>query len=244
MARFAVVLIAVAHAMMVMVMVMTPLHMRHNGMSLELVGIVISLHVLGMYALSPVFGALADRFGGVRVACLGIGILALAVLLGLAAAAWGEDSRLTAVALTVLGLGWSASLISASSLLAGVASERVRLPLQGATDAGMNYAGAAAAALAGPMLAFGGFTAVNLAAAVLLVPAVILVVGALRTPGPGAGDTAQEGADSQPSPFRRSGPRQLIRLPGTDGGQRADVGGTPQRSSSLGSDHALVLGTR
>lgn len=195
-ARFAVVLIAVAHATMVMVMVMTPLHMQHNGMSLELVGIVISLHVLGMYALSPVFGALADRFGGVRVACLGIAILALAVVLGLAAASSGEDSRLTAVALTVLGLGWSASLISASSLLAGVASDRVRVPLQGATDAGMNYAGAAAAALAGPILALGGFRAVNLAAAVLLVPAVVLLVGALRrddsgvaVPADGTGET-------------------------------------------------------
>src|SRR5699024_12100330 len=51
------------------------------------------------------------------------------------------------VALTVLGLGWSACLISASALLAGVSSDEVRVPLQGATDAGMNYAGAAVAAL-------------------------------------------------------------------------------------------------
>lgn len=199
-ARFAVVLIAVAHATMVMVMVMTPLHMQGTGMSLELVGFVISLHVLGMYAFSPLFGWLADRFGGVRVAALGIGVLATAVVLGLAAASSGEDSRLTALALFVLGLGWSASLISASALLAGVASERVRVPLQGATDAGMNYAGAAAAALAGPVLALGGFRAVNLAAAVLLVPAVVLLVGALRRPESGvevAGEHGAEGRDQE-----------------------------------------------
>lgn len=179
-ARFAVVLIAVAHATMVMVMVMTPLHMQHHGMGLELVGIVISLHVLGMYALSPVFGWLADKFGGVRIAICGIGTLALATVLGLLAASTGEDSRMTALALVVLGLGWSACLISASTLLAGVSSDRVRVPLQGATDAGMNYAGAAVAALAGPILALGGFQAVNLAAAVLLIPAAILAASALR----------------------------------------------------------------
>ncbi|MFC6077420.1 MFS transporter, partial [Microbispora bryophytorum] len=158
-ARFAVVLVAVAHAMMVMVMVMTPLHMQHHGMSLQLVGVVISVHVLGMYALSPVFGWLTDRLGAVRMACAGMLMLATAVALGFVAASAAEGSALTALALTVLGLGWSASVISASALLAGTAADHVRVPLQGATDAGMNYAGAAAAALAGPILAAGGFHA-------------------------------------------------------------------------------------
>ncbi|MEN3535132.1 MFS transporter [Microbispora sp. ZYX-F-249] len=171
-ARFAVVLVAVAHATMVMVMVMTPLHMQHHGMSLRLVGVVISLHVLGMYAFSPVFGWLADRLGAVRTACAGMLMLVAAVVLGFVAASAPEGSALTALALTVLGMGWSASMISGSALLTGAAPDHVRVPLQGATDAGMNYAGAAAAALAGPILAAGGFRAVNVAAAVILVPAV------------------------------------------------------------------------
>ncbi|WP_169952591.1 MFS transporter [Microbispora sp. H11081] len=188
-ARFAVVLVAVAHAMMVMVMVMTPLHMQHHGMSLRLVGVVISLHVLGMYAFSPVFGWLADRLGAVRTACAGMLMLVAAVVLGFVAASDPEGSALTALALTVLGMGWSASMISGSALLTGVAPDHVRVPLQGATDAGMNYAGAAAAALAGPILAAGGFRAVNVAAAVILVPAVV-AVAVLRgggTPAGGAG---------------------------------------------------------
>ncbi|MEU8275759.1 MFS transporter [Microbispora bryophytorum] len=179
-ARFAVVLVAVAHAMMVMVMVMTPLHMQHHGMSLQLVGVVISVHVLGMYALSPVFGWLTDRLGAVRMACAGMLMLATAVALGFVAASAAEGSALTALALTVLGLGWSASVISASALLTGTAADHVRVPLQGATDAGMNYAGAAAAALAGPILAAGGFHAVNVAAAVILVPAVAAATAAVR----------------------------------------------------------------
>ncbi len=126
-----------------------------------------------------------------RTTALGIGLLAVALVLGFTAAATtatdahathgGGNPTLTAVALLVLGLGWSAGLIGASALLAGVVEPHVKVPLQGASDAAMNYAGAAAAAVAGPVLAAGGFEAVNVVGAVILVPAVVaLVVSARR----------------------------------------------------------------
>ncbi|MEU9577194.1 MFS transporter [Streptomyces chilikensis] len=174
-ALFAVVLLATAHATMIMVMVMTPLHMQHHGMSLRIVGVVISVHIAAMYGLSPLFGRLADRWGPLRTAFLGIGVLWAAVTLGYAAASGGGEA-LTAAALVVLGLGWSLSTLAASALLAAVDDDRVRVPLQGAADAGMSYAGAAVAALAGPVLAAGGFRAVNLAGAALLLPALWLAV--------------------------------------------------------------------
>ncbi|RMB61688.1 MFS transporter [Tessaracoccus antarcticus] len=178
-ALFAVVLIAVAHAVMVMVMVMTPVHMGNHGDTLELVGIVISLHVLGMYALSPVFGWAVDRLGAIPVAIVGIVLLAGAVCTGFVAASAGPG--LTMMALVLLGLGWSASVISGSSLVSSLAPGHIRVALQGATDAGMNYAGAASAALAGPILAFGEFQAVNVAAALILLPAVVFLPAALRS---------------------------------------------------------------
>lgn len=186
-ARFAVVLIGCAHAVMVLVMVMTPVHMQHHGMTLELVGVVISLHVLGMYALSPVLGVLVDRWGATTVAWLGMGVLLLAAALGVVAGLGTGDSVLTAVALTVLGLGWSACVIAGSAHLVSVTPAHVRLPLQGVTDAGMNYAGAAAAAVAGPVLAWGGFPAINVVAAVLLVPAALAGLAAVRRPVQAAG---------------------------------------------------------
>lgn len=176
-ALFAVVLIATAHAVMVMVMVMTPVHMGNEGDTLQLVGIVISLHVLGMYALSPVFGSMADRFGPMLVAMVGIGLLVAALGTGYVAAT--GETWLTMLALTLLGLGWSASVISASALVSARAPEHVRVGLQGATDAGMNYAGAAAAAAAGPILATGGFETLNITAALILVPATVLLIRAL-----------------------------------------------------------------
>ncbi|MEO7586796.1 MAG: MFS transporter, partial [Arachnia sp.] len=102
-ALFAVVLIAVAHAVMVMVMVMTPVHMGNHGDSLELVGLTISVHILGMYALSPVFGWAVDRVGAVPVSVVALVLLAGAVTTGYAAASAGAG--LTMVALGLLGLG-------------------------------------------------------------------------------------------------------------------------------------------
>ena len=108
-------LITAAHATMVMVMATPPLHMHHDGMSLEVVGIVIDAHIMGMYALSPVFGlAVRPARRYLRVAIGGIGIFAAAIALGLVAAA-GTGLAATMAALVLLGLGWSASLIAAFS---------------------------------------------------------------------------------------------------------------------------------
>lgn len=175
-ARLAVVLIASAHAVMVMVMVMTPLQLQHHGMTLTVVGVVISLHTLGMYGLSPLFGWLTDRWGTLPTARFALGTLVCALALGFTAAWLGGSTPLTAVALLILGLGWSAATIAGSALLTETAAPHVRVPLQGAADAGMNYAGAIAAAVAGGILAFGGFELINTVAALLLLPAIVLSV--------------------------------------------------------------------
>ncbi|HLS49128.1 MAG TPA: MFS transporter, partial [Actinomycetaceae bacterium] len=177
-ARFAVVLIALAHAVMVMVMVMTPVHMEGHGDTLEFVGIVISLHVFGMYGLSPVFGLAIDRWGALTVAAVGLAIEGLSVVLGFLAA--GGGSALMVAALILLGLGWSGCVLAGSALLASDVAAEVRVPLQGASDAAMNYAGAIGAALAGPLLAVGGFHAVNVVAGLVLLPAVLLWFPARR----------------------------------------------------------------
>ena len=78
-ARYAIFAVAAAHGVMVSVMAMTPVHLLHHGASLTVIGLTISLHVAGMFALSPVFGILADRLGRVPTILLGQVLLAAAL---------------------------------------------------------------------------------------------------------------------------------------------------------------------
>lgn len=176
---FALVAITGSHMIMVGVMVMTPVHMAHQGLSLDMVGIVISVHILGMYAASPLMGWLTDKIGAGRVIAMGMGIFVVSMVLG--ATAGPDDTLMLGAALGVLGLGWSAGLIGGSALLTRSASPETRVPLQGASDAMMNIAAAASAAFSGVVLAWGGYLALNSLAALVLVPMIILGVIALRS---------------------------------------------------------------
>jgi MFS family permease len=152
-ARFAIVTIALSHATMVALMSMAPVHLRENGAALTIVGFSISLHVAGMYALSPVFGRLSDKLGRIPVILAGQAMLLASLL-----TSWlgGTSQMAITIALILLGLGWSASVLAASALVAGAVEPHERAPLQGLSDLSMNGAGALGGALAGPtMMAFG-----------------------------------------------------------------------------------------
>ena len=93
-ARLGLVTMALGHVTMVSVMVMTPLHMSHGDAGLEVIGFVISIHILGMFAFSPLTGLAVDRFGGRAVAVLGSVVLSAAALLALGVAGGGVgDAR-------------------------------------------------------------------------------------------------------------------------------------------------------
>ncbi|MFD1203337.1 MFS transporter [Leucobacter albus] len=168
--------VASSHTVMVAVMVMTPVHMSLAGHGLDAVGIVISVHILGMYAASPIFGWLTDRLGEVPVILIGVAIFAGAVGLGIAAAALGDDMLLVMIALGLLGLGWSAGIIGGSALLTKSTVPEHRLQLQGASDSLMNFAAAAASAGSGVLLEIGGFELLNAAAGALLLPLLVVSI--------------------------------------------------------------------
>lgn len=169
-ARYAVASIAASHAAMVSLMAMTPVHLHDHGAGLAVVGLTISLHVAGMYALSPVFGWIADRAGKTRGILCGQVLLLVALLI---AGAGADSEAWVTVSLVLLGLGWSACLVSASALLAGAVDVEDRAPAQGSSDLVMNLAGATGGALAGPVLVLLGYSGLGLVAAVLV--AVVLI---------------------------------------------------------------------
>lgn len=164
-AAAAMIAIGVAHAVMVSVMVMTPLHMHHGHASLNIIGFVISVHVLGMFALSPLVGWLTDRAGRSAVLSVGGVVLLLAVTLA-GRAPEGHSSGL-AFGLFLLGLGWSCCLIAGSALLVDSVPFAERPGAQGASDLVMGLFAAAGGALAGLVVATWGYGALNVAAGAL-----------------------------------------------------------------------------
>jgi MFS family permease len=179
-ARLAIAAIVVAHLLMVGVMSMTPVHMGHGGAGLRVVGIVISTHVAAMYALSPLFGWLADRIG--RFLVLGLGAVFM-IVAGIMAGAAGHDVVQLSAGLVALGLGWSAILVTGSALLTDTVPTDDRARVQGRADTAMNVSGALGGALAGLMVAGTSYTVLALAAAALSAPLLIgIVVVALSTP--------------------------------------------------------------
>ena len=146
-ALFAITSIAVGHVAMVSVMVMAPIHMNHVDVSLRVIGLVISVHVLGMFAFSPIVGSLSDRLGRVRVIHIGLSILLAATIVAGTSAA--DNAIQLGIGLFLLGLGWSCTLIAGSALLSESVSVELRPASQGASDLVMNLAGAGGGALAG-----------------------------------------------------------------------------------------------
>lgn len=134
---------------MVMIMTATPLHIHHHGSDLGIVGIVMSAHTLGMFALSPLVGRLVDRIGGMKVAMIGMGILATSAI----GTAYGpnETTGGLVVALWLLGLGWNMTFVSGSSMLVSGLDAGIRARVQGTADS-MTWLAAATAAIAAGIL--------------------------------------------------------------------------------------------
>ena len=158
---------ALTHAVMVSVMVMTPIHMVHGHASLEIIGLVISIHVLGMFALSPVVGLLVDRWGSPPVLAAGGVALVLALVLAGGSAPGGRLGL--GMGLFLLGLGWSLGTIASSTLLTSSTPLGHRPQVQGVADAITGLTAAGGGAVAGIVVGTVGFGWLNAGASVLAV---------------------------------------------------------------------------
>ena len=166
-ALFAIASVAIGHLAMVSIMVMTPVHMAHSDATLRIIGLVISVHVLGMYAFSPIVGSISDKFGRIRTIQIGILILiASALISGLAP---HHDSFTLGIGLFLLGLGWSFTLIAGSTLLSETVSVEMRPSTQGASDLVMNLMGAGGAAIGGVIIGLFSYAALCYATGLVVV---------------------------------------------------------------------------
>ena len=136
-------ILVVTQFVMVAIMTMTPIHIQHYGHDLSATGIVIGAHVAAMFLPSPLSGWLVDRFGRRPIATASAVTLLAAGLL----AAWAPPASVItlAVALILLGLGWSFGLVSGSAMI----TDAVPLDFRARTQGTVDFAVALAAAFGG-----------------------------------------------------------------------------------------------
>lgn len=155
--------LGLANLVMVAVMTMAPVQLGHLHSGLAVIGLVVSVHIAGMFAPSPVSAWLTARIGAAPAAA-GAGIT-LIVASALAAAA--QSPAVLAVALLLLGVGWNIALVSGSALLtAGVPSAQ-RPRREGWGEVGMGVAAAGGGAASGPTMAGGSYAMLATGAAVI-----------------------------------------------------------------------------
>lgn len=173
----AIVTAAISHFVMIGIMSMTAVHLHGHGSSLSMIGIVISGHVGAMYALAPLFGILADRFGAVPTIALGtvINIISAAVVW-----VWADSHTGVLIGLVLLGFGWSGTLIGTSALIISAAPQHLLTRFQGRSDMVMNVGGTIGGIAAGPIVSSYGLAVLSAAMIVVIVVQITLTVLGVR----------------------------------------------------------------
>ncbi len=127
----------VSQVTMVAVMTMTPVHMKLHGHE-TLSQYVVSLHIAGMYAFSPLVGRHADKRGTTKTVLVGSALLVLATVMS---ALSGEAALMLFPALWLLGIGWNFGLIGGSAMLLESVPSDKRVTVQGSADLMMSFCG-------------------------------------------------------------------------------------------------------
>jgi MFS family permease len=174
-ARLGLAAVTMGHLVMVGVMSMTPVHIDEagHGDTLRIVGVVLSLHIAGMYAIAPVTGWLTDRVGRRPVILVGIGLLLVACAV---AGTAGHDTPQLSAGLVLLGLGWSGTMVAGSTLLSESVGVANRPSVQGLSDLVMGLAAASAGALSGVVVAWSSYATLTILAAVATIPLIALAL--------------------------------------------------------------------
>ena len=143
--RIALAAMVISQVVMVAVMTMTPVHMKVHGHE-SLSQYVVSLHIAGMFAFSPLVGRFADKHGRQLTILIGAIILAASTILS---AVSGDYEWILFPALWALGVGWNFGLIGGSSLLIESVPDDKRVTVQGAADLMMSFCGGMAGLASG-----------------------------------------------------------------------------------------------
>lgn len=138
--RLGLIAMAASQMTMVAVMTMTPVHLKLHGHE-DVSAFIISLHIAGMYAFSPLIGRFSDAYGRTRAIQVGAVVLILASAFSSLA---GDEPTLLWPGLLLLGVGWNFGLVGGSGLLSESIPAELRVRVQGSADLVMSLCGGVA----------------------------------------------------------------------------------------------------
>lgn len=168
----------VTQLVMVAIMTMTPVHMHGHGHGTAASGLVIAVHVGAMYLPAPLSGWLVDRRGALPVA-VAAGLAMLAA--GVVAATTAESAAVFAVALALLGMGWSLGLVSGTAMVTRAVPPATRARTQGLVDVAVSAAGAGGGLASGAVVATAGYPLLTIGGGILALAVVPAAVAAGTT---------------------------------------------------------------
>jgi len=171
--RLAFYAMVISHVTMVAVMTMTPVHLREHGHE-TVSAYIISLHIAGMYAFSPLVGRFSDRHGRLNTLLVGCLILMLSTIMSALA---GSNPAVFFPSLWLLGVGWSFGLIGSSSLLVDSVPIDYRVKVQGSADVAMSMFGGVAGFSSGFIRKAWGFPWLSMLGTII----VLFLLGLLLT---------------------------------------------------------------
>jgi predicted MFS family arabinose efflux permease len=167
-----------AYAMMNLVMTSAPLAMVMCNHSVTEATLGLQWHVLGMYAPSFITGTLISRFGLERVTGLGLALIIVAAMIGIA----GISLWHFWIGLALLGVGWNFAFIGATTMVTACHRQNERNKVQAFNDFLVFGSMAIGSFASGQLLASFGWTMVNeVVFPVVLAAAALLLWGALRS---------------------------------------------------------------
>jgi MFS family permease len=165
----------VGHLVMVALTTSVPVHAHHHGQGLGTLGLMLSAHTLGMFALAPLTGWWIDKAGPKPVMLAGLATVLVSALL------IASPAGLTFTpALFLLGYGWNLCYLSGSSLLIQSATPAARARLESRAEAAVWAVSALATAASTWLFSTGGFVLLSTVAVALTVP-LLFVVARKRT---------------------------------------------------------------
>ncbi len=163
---------ALCWGIMVAMMSLLSLDMSHNSFTMTLISTTISVHVIGMYALSLPLGRMVDRLGSKKFMIVGSVLTGLGGLL----TPLTTDYYTITLGMFLVGLGWSASSVSTTALIANATEVSVRGRVLGLNDMVTGIASATAPFAGGVVIAAEGFLGFGIYGFALSIPAIFLAI--------------------------------------------------------------------